>query len=604
MKKITKGVIKKNNGFSLVEVILTSFLFAMIVTAFTGSYLYGNESTALSATRAQAVYFAEEGVEAVKNIRDDDFANLLAGTYGLAVSGNQWTLSGTSDTEGIFTRNVTITDVSTTERQVTVNVAWQQTAQRTGLISLVTNLTNWSRSVSQSANDFVVNVTNASIGGGGNKELKGVTISNIGAVDLIIDTITVTWGNTREIEEIKIDKEKSWKHNKEGSPDGRQPSGTVIDIVDFTLNAGANDIPIDKFKFNGDMQDETFTILFTLTNGDTIEAIVDFNVEPPPPPDWVFPRLEGIYNTSSASPGKDVLVFGTTAYFITKDKGNDLYVVDTTNHITPTLTSSLSLGKGAERMDISGGYAFIASKEDGEELQVIDLGTMSQVGDYNKTGNADAKDVAVSGNTAFLVTKNVGGNPGYELYSLDISTPSNPTLIGGLNIGKNTNGITVSGNYAYIVTDEDNAEFQIIDISSPSSPTLVSTLDLPDKSNGRSVFIEGTTAYVGQDNTKGGGGEFFIIDIIDPAVPVVMNGNGFEVGEKVNGIFVTGNQAFLATANKNDEFQVLNVTTSSTPSLTGSLNLAGKATSVVVVDNTAFVTTENRNQEFIIIEPY
>ena len=83
-----------------------------------------------------------------------------------------------------------------------------------------------------------------------------------------------------------------------------------------------------------------------------------------------------------------------------------------------------------------------------------------------------------------------------------------------------------------------------------------------------------------------------------------MNGNGFEVGEKVNGIFVTGNQAFLATANKNDEFQVLNVTTSSTPSLTGSLNLAGKATSVVVVDNTAFVTTENRNQEFIIIEPY
>ena len=106
---------KYQKGFSLVEVILASSVFILLATALVGSYLYGQESTALAGNRARAVLLAEEGLEAVRNIRDEgaegSFGTLTAGTYGLATSSNQWIFSGGSDATSIFTRTITITYV-------------------------------------------------------------------------------------------------------------------------------------------------------------------------------------------------------------------------------------------------------------------------------------------------------------------------------------------------------------------------------------------------------------------------------------------------------------------------------------------------------------
>jgi len=131
-------------GFSLVEIILASALFALLVTALVGVYLYGQESTALAGNRARATMLAEEGLEAVRNIRDAGFSNLADGTHGLAVSGNQWALSGTSDITDIFTRSLAISPGDDASRkQVTATVSWQQTPQRTGSAVLTTYLTAW-----------------------------------------------------------------------------------------------------------------------------------------------------------------------------------------------------------------------------------------------------------------------------------------------------------------------------------------------------------------------------------------------------------------------------------------------------------------------------
>lgn len=130
-------------GFSLVEVILASAVFALLVTVLVGAYLYGQESTALAGNRARAVLLAEEGLEAVRNIRDPAFVNLTDGTYGLTTTGDQWDLFGSQDTSDIFTRQVVVSSVDTTRKSVAVNVTWQQNPQRSGIVSLVTYLTNW-----------------------------------------------------------------------------------------------------------------------------------------------------------------------------------------------------------------------------------------------------------------------------------------------------------------------------------------------------------------------------------------------------------------------------------------------------------------------------
>jgi prepilin-type N-terminal cleavage/methylation domain-containing protein len=132
-----------NKGFSLIEVILSTAVFGLFVVAFMGVYLYGEESTMLSGNRARAVMLAEEAVEATRNIRDPDFANLADGTYGLTTTGNQYNLEGPNDTDGFFTRSVNVATVDAKRKDITSTVTWQQNAQRTGSVSIVSRLTNW-----------------------------------------------------------------------------------------------------------------------------------------------------------------------------------------------------------------------------------------------------------------------------------------------------------------------------------------------------------------------------------------------------------------------------------------------------------------------------
>ena len=143
MKKALSITNKYERGFSMVEVILSVALFAMMVTGFAGIYLYGQEATVLSGNRVRAALLAEEGLEAVRNIRDADFSNLSDGTHGLVISGSTWGLSGSSDTTEIFTREITIASVGSDRKNVTVNVTWQQNPQRSGIVSLPTYMTNW-----------------------------------------------------------------------------------------------------------------------------------------------------------------------------------------------------------------------------------------------------------------------------------------------------------------------------------------------------------------------------------------------------------------------------------------------------------------------------
>ena len=131
------------SGFSIVEVILAVAVFVMIISVLTSALMYGEESTMLSGTRARAVFLAEEGLEAARNIRDASFSNITLGVHGLATSGQQWVFSGTSDTTDIFSRQLTVSDVSSNTKRVTAAVTWQQNPQRTGAVMLATYFTNW-----------------------------------------------------------------------------------------------------------------------------------------------------------------------------------------------------------------------------------------------------------------------------------------------------------------------------------------------------------------------------------------------------------------------------------------------------------------------------
>lgn len=249
-------------GFSLVEVLLAVSVFGLIVTGLIGGLIYGQESTALSGQRARATMLADEGLEAVRNIRDEDFANLTRGAKGLVVSGNQWIFSGAQDSTDIFTRSIVINPVGAekNKKKVTATVTWQQNPQRTGAVSFESYLTNWQ--ATNMASIFSANTSGAAIDGADNTRVIGITIQNIGDIPIIVDTITTEWsgapGGTK-IEAIRIGGITVWS--------GSDVSGKTQDITDVTLAVGVSPTTIDFLDFSKNMTGTTLTITFTMSDG-------------------------------------------------------------------------------------------------------------------------------------------------------------------------------------------------------------------------------------------------------------------------------------------------------------------------------------------------
>lgn len=259
-------------GFLLVEVILSSALFVLLVTTLVVAYLYGQESTVLAGNRGQAATLAEEGLEAVRNIRDHDFADLINGTYGLVISGDTWALSGSSDTVGIFTREIEISSIDEDRKEIQSTVTWEQNPQREGSVSLASYLTNWSGPQCPSQADLLdVNTASADLVGG-NRNIVGITVENTGAGcgDIVIDIVTTSWaptnGNPRMVS-VLIDGVSVWS--------GNVTTGTAVNINDTSLPEGGT-VQTTEYRFNRPMQNRTFTITFSMGDG-SIKTISGIN---------------------------------------------------------------------------------------------------------------------------------------------------------------------------------------------------------------------------------------------------------------------------------------------------------------------------------------
>ncbi|MFC1645111.1 hypothetical protein ACFL08_03720 [Patescibacteria group bacterium] len=133
---------KFKKGFSLIEILLTISILILIFSALVGALIYGREGSFIAGERSKAVLLAEEGLEAVRNIRDFDFSLLAEGTYGLAITDDKWRLTSSADVTDGFTREIDISSGGDNRRTVTSTVVWQQNEQRAGTVSALTYFHN------------------------------------------------------------------------------------------------------------------------------------------------------------------------------------------------------------------------------------------------------------------------------------------------------------------------------------------------------------------------------------------------------------------------------------------------------------------------------
>ena len=146
----------EEKGQSLIELVVAIGIFVITIGSVSFLVLNNYTSGQLSKEITQANFLAQEGLEAVRSIRDNSWSNLTAGNHGLAISDNNWVFQG--DSEDISSklkegaRTIAVEEVDSNRKKVTSQVSWNF-LERPQEIQLVTYLTNWQKVTSNCQGD-------------------------------------------------------------------------------------------------------------------------------------------------------------------------------------------------------------------------------------------------------------------------------------------------------------------------------------------------------------------------------------------------------------------------------------------------------------------
>lgn len=432
-------LVTDQNGFLLVEAMLSSALFALLVTVLAGAYLYGQESSALAGNRARAALFAEEGLEAARNIRDSGYANLTDGMHGLAVSASQWDWSGSQDTSGIFTRQIIISSLDAKRKGVTANVTWQQNPHRTGLVSLATRLTKW---LASSIGNWAAPIQEASI---------AISSSPDGA-------------------KVQVSGNYAYVIQNNGTPDF-----LVIDIANPLSPFIAGSLNLTGTPTNIAVSGD-YAYVSSADNSQELQII---DISSP-----FAPSMAGTFNAAGTANATGVYVVGSMAYLVRVSSGsNEFIIVNVTVPSAPLLAGSLNLGANANEVAVAGNYAYVASDSNNQELQAVDIAVPALpvlAGSLNLSGSANASTLAIAGTVVLL-------GRGNALYTINIATPASPSFLGSISTSGALYDIALNlgnGNtYAFLATSDTAAEFQVVDIATPATPSLLGFVGVSTSAN-------------------------------------------------------------------------------------------------------------------------
>jgi len=449
-------------AFSLIEVLLSISLFSIFVMMLVAALLQSQENADLTSNRLRAAQFAEEGLEAMRSIKNENYEGLSDGDYGLSWTGGKWILSGTQDTQDRFIRQVNISTISDSLKLVRLTVTWPQTAARTATLSFESYLSNWSL------------------------PRQGDWTEPTPDPEPLPDNVAG----------IKIQTQGNYAYVVRGNQtanfiilDVTNPSSPQI-LATLDLPGTPTNIALSG----------NYAFVSNMDNQQNIQAIDISNPNSPIfNPAWTF---KGIGN----EPATSISIVGNRAYMTREYKNISnsptFYIVDISNPADMKALGYLRLreplfGLPVSAFDVyaSGNYAYVASGffRTGigiiPYIQTVDVSTSNPVLVNTQTpfslsllnfGNATS--ISGYGNTITLGQD----QPGNRIYTYTISNPTTPSLAANFATEGKINDVCFgpNSNYAYLATEASTKEFQLIDVSNPSSPTLVGSSDLDGILNG------------------------------------------------------------------------------------------------------------------------
>lgn len=456
----------KRQGINLVEIIMATTLFSIVIFSFIIAISYGLESIYFAGDRAKATFLAEEGVEVARNIRDSDFANLVDGTYGVDTVSSAWDLSGSSDSVDGFTREVILDQISADVFDVQSRVTWDITGLRPGEIVLNSKLTNWMKVVDTGIGDWSSPVLTSSYslfssGDGWKVDVQGdyaYIVRYSGSLDFVI-----------------------------------------VDISDLS-----NPLVVSYTSVLGNLRDiEVSGNYAYIASSDNSREVLVYDISFP-----LLPLLIDTVNLSGSNDGY-TLQLVDDVLFVARSGGTDQFVaLDVSNPYSVSVLDATNLPSNSLDMYVDGGFAFVGGNDNSQDLVIVNVSNLNNIfltATANISGSADIS--AVTGFDDYLILGRSDG--GILIYNK--SNPYNPTFVSSISAGNNVNDMVLGNDnkYLFVGTDENSMELQIFDISNINAPFLLGYYDTGEDMNGVDYSPELDRFFaVGDDN----GDEFVILE--------------------------------------------------------------------------------------------
>lgn len=259
-------------------------------------------------------------------------------------------------------------------------------------------------------------------------------------------------------------------------------------------------------------------------------------------------------------------------------------------------SETLNSGFGLNDIDAVDGYVFAAHHSSSSQLVVFQSEPLALISSSTLPGVAGVRPEGISVNffdsKVYIGTKRTAG---HEFHIFNVADPGNPVWLGSREINHNVNRIVVSGNYAYLATSGNIRDMIILDVSEPSNIVQINALDLPGNEDGKSVFVSGSTVYLGRHkSTQPSHFELYIIDISNIPVDGSVSTIGFaKTFGDINSLVHYGDYVLTVTSNSSKEIQIFDVS-STTPILIAWKDISSSAMGLDVHNGEISVVSPNQ----------
>ena len=319
-------------------------------------------------------------------------------------------------------------------------------------------------------------------------------------------------------------------YDSPGYAKGVFKSGDYVYLADDWMGLRIIDVSIPQSPMEIASYEDFTSAKMVLVEDDLAFTIFTYSLKIFDVSDPAAPTLLGEYFTPYEAYGVDIqgdYAYFTDYYWISSQNyGGYLRVLDISDLENPLEVGNYLTEGLAYCVKVDGDYAYVADQQYG--LTVFDISLPSAPDSITYADINNINDMEKMGDYIFC-------GHGFSSFSvIDVSYQS-PQYLTGFSVGGFISGISVENFYAYLAASD--AGMVIVDVIQPSNPSIVGSLNMPGQSTALSVTGD-ILCEVGMERG------LRLLDISDPAQPVIIGYYaGLEYGYNVTS---TATHAYVA----------------------------------------------------------